>query len=76
MDKRKTILSVGSIALDTLETPNGNRKNLLGGSALYFSIAASVLAPVKLVGVVGEDYPDAGWKIFRSREINTENVEV
>ena len=76
MTKRKTILAVGSIALDTLETPNGNRKDLLGGSASYFSIAASLLAHVKLVGVVGEDYPKAGWKMFQSRGVNLDNVQI
>ena len=76
MNSGKTILAVGSIAIDTLETPNGNRKNILGGSASYFSIAAGLLAPVRLVGVVGEDYPDEGWKMLRSRGINTENVHV
>ena len=76
MDKRKTILAVGSIAIDTLETPNGNRKNLLGGSASYFSVAAGLLAPVKLIGVVGDDYPEEGWQMFKSRGINTDNVHV
>ena len=76
MHSGKTILAVGSIAIDTLETPNGNRKNVLGGSASYFSIAAGLLAPVKLVGVVGEDYPDEGWQMLRSRGINTENVHI
>ena len=76
MNSGKTILAVGSIAIDTLETPNGNRKNILGGSASYFSIAAGLLAPVNLVGVVGEDYPDEGWQMLRSRGINTENVHI
>ena len=47
MDKQKTILAVGSIALDTLETPHGNRQDILGGSATYFSISAGLLAPIK-----------------------------
>ena len=76
MNKRKTILAVGSLAIDTIETPNGNRKGLLGGSASYFSVAAGLLAPVKLVGVVGDDYPEEGWQMFKSRGINTDNVSV
>ena len=76
MAKGKTILAVGSIAIDTLETPNGNRKNLLGGSASYFSVAAGLLAPVKLIGVVGDDYPEEGWHMFKSRGINIDNVHV
>ena len=76
MDNAKTILAVGSIAIDTLETPNGNRKNILGGSASYFSIAAGMFAPVKLVGVVGDDFPKKGWQLFESRQINVDNVSV
>ena len=76
MQDSKEILAVGSIAIDTLETPNGNRDNILGGSATYFSLAAGLLAPVKLVGVVGNDYPETGWNIFKSHNINTDNVQV
>ena len=72
----KTILAVGSIAIDTLQTPNGNRDNVLGGSATYFSLAAGMFAPVKLVGVVGNDYPKAGWQLFKSHNINIDNVQV
>ena len=76
MEECKTILAVGSIAIDTLQTPNGNRDNVLGGSATYFSMAAGLFTSVRLVGVVGEDYPDKGWKIFKSRNINIENIQV
>jgi sugar/nucleoside kinase (ribokinase family) len=51
-----SILVVGSIALDTVETPHGKIDEALGGSALYFCHAASVFAPVNIVGVVGEDF--------------------
>ena len=76
MQEMKTILAVGSIAIDTLQTPNGNRENILGGSATYFAMAASLFAPVKLVGVVGNDYPETGWQLFKSRNINMDNVQV
>ena len=76
MINTKTILGVGSIALDTLETPHGNKKNLLGGSATYFSIAASILAKVKLVGIVGNDFPQMGWDLFQDHQINIDNVSV
>ncbi len=76
MNKQKNILAVGSIAIDTLETPMGNCGDILGGSATYFSVAASMLAPVKLVGVVGNDYPERGWKIFKSRNINIDNIQI
>jgi sugar/nucleoside kinase (ribokinase family) len=76
MNKQKNILAVGSIAIDTLETPMGNCTDVLGGSASYFSVAASMLAPVKVVGVVGNDYPEKGWKMFKSRNINVDNVQI
>ena len=74
MNIYKPILAVGSIALDTLETVNGNRDEILGGSATYFAAAAGLLAPVKLVGVVGNDFPKEGWDLFQSRSINIDNV--
>lgn len=52
-----SLLVVGSIALDTVQTPFGKTEDALGGSAVYFSAAASLFHPVQLVGVVGEDYP-------------------
>ena len=76
MNKQKNILAVGSIAIDTLETPMGSCHDVLGGSASYFSVAASLLAPVKLVGVVGKDFPEKGWEMFKSRSINVDNVQI
>src|SRR5919202_2015173 len=52
-----TALVVGSVALDSVETPFGKAENVLGGSATFFSASASMLTPVQLVGVVGSDYP-------------------
>ena len=52
-----SILCVGSVALDTVETPFGKAERVLGGSAVYFSAAATVFHPVQIVGVVGDDYP-------------------
>jgi sugar/nucleoside kinase (ribokinase family) len=52
-----TVLVVGSVALDSVETPFGRATDVLGGSGTFFSAAASLLAPVQLVGVVGSDYP-------------------
>ena len=51
------LLVVGSVALDSVETPFDKVKDALGGSAVFFSCAASLLTPVQLVGVVGDDYP-------------------
>ncbi len=51
------ILGVGTVALDTVETPAGAVRDAPGGSALYFAAAASLLGPVAVVGVTGEDFP-------------------
>jgi sugar/nucleoside kinase (ribokinase family) len=56
-DAPMTVLVVGSVALDSVETPFGRAENVIGGSATYFASAASHFAPVQLVGIVGDDYP-------------------
>ena len=68
---------VGSVALDDLDGPFGRHPDVLGGSASYFSVAASVLAPgaVKLVAVVGEDFPQAHVDFFSSRGIDVGGLE-
>ena len=53
------LLAVGSVALDSLETPFGRRDDVLGGSASYFSVCASFFGPTRMVAVVGEDFPEA-----------------
>src|SRR4029077_4932031 len=53
------ITVVGSVAFDTIETPIGRAEEVLGGSATHFAVAASFFAPVNLVGVVGDDFPEA-----------------
>jgi sugar/nucleoside kinase (ribokinase family) len=70
------VLVVGSVALDTLETPSGKREEMLGGSATYFSVSCSNFAPVRLVAVVGEDFPPAHLKLLREKGIDTEGLEV
>ena len=52
------VLVVGSMAFDSIETPHGRADRVLGGSAAYFALAAAFFAPVRIVGVVGEDFPD------------------
>lgn len=76
MKQPKPILAVGSIALDDLVTANGSRRNILGGSATYFSLAAALFAPVRLVAVVGKDFPESGWELLKSRNIDISNVQV
>jgi sugar/nucleoside kinase (ribokinase family) len=75
MQTEKNILSVGSLALDTLETPRGNRNKILGGSSTYFAIATSLFAPISLVGVVGDDFPQTAWDLFHSKNVDTQNVQ-
>lgn len=71
----KPILAVGSVALDTIETPNDRQSEILGGSATFFVVAASMFAPVRLVGVVGSDYPDEGWRLLRERDVDVSDVQ-
>ncbi|HUB27144.1 MAG TPA: PfkB family carbohydrate kinase [Tepidisphaeraceae bacterium] len=71
-----SLLVTGSIAIDTVETPFGKREQLIGGSAIYFSYAASFFTPVRLVGVVGEDCPSALLKVFEGREVDASGLEV
>ena len=61
------VLVVGSIALDSVRTPAGEREEALGGSAAYFGVAASPYASVRVVAVVGTDFPDRHLALFRRR---------
>ena len=72
---KNSILVVGSIALDSVKTPFGKITDGLGGSATYFSIAASYFAPVKLVGVVGKDFPPRHVKMLEKHGIDTRGLE-
>jgi len=72
----KSLLVVGSIAMDTLRTPFGEAKDELGGSATFFSTVASFFVPVRLVGVVGEDFPSQFRRAFDSRRIDTAGLVV
>ncbi len=70
------LLVVGSVALDSVETPTDSREDVLGGSAVYFAYAASYFTPVKLVGVVGEDWPVAHTRLLENRKIDTTGLQV
>jgi sugar/nucleoside kinase (ribokinase family) len=70
-----SILIVGSMALDSVRTPVGEVVDALGGAADYSSVAASFFAPVKLVGVVGGDFPPEHLDFLRSRSIDLEGVQ-
>jgi sugar/nucleoside kinase (ribokinase family) len=70
-----SLLVVGSIALDSIFTPFGETADALGGSAIYFSVAGSLLHPVQVVGVVGRDYPVAELDRLATRGIDWSGVE-
>ena len=70
-----SLLVVGSIALDSIFTPFGETADALGGSAVYFSVAGSLLHPVQVVGVVGRDYPIAELEALAPRGIDWSGVE-
>lgn len=69
------LLVVGSVALDSIITPFGTADDALGGSAVYFSVAASLLTGVRIVGVVGDDYPMADLKAIAARGVDISGVE-
>jgi len=67
---------VGSVALDSVETPTEKRDNVLGGSAVFFSYAASFFTSVRLAGAVGEDWPAENTALLQARGIDTEGLQV
>ncbi len=67
---------VGAVALDSVETPSEKRENLLGGSASYFSYAASYFTSVRLVSAVGDDWPHEHTELLQSRNIDTAGLKV
>ncbi len=72
-----SVLVVGSVALDSIETPFGSVKDAVGGSATYISAAASYfVSPVRLVGVVGGDFPREGLVFLERRNIDVEGLEI
>jgi len=70
-----SLLVVGSVALDTIETPRGRAENALGGSATHFALAASLLTKVRLMGFVGEDFPAEHVDLLRKRGIDLTGLE-
>src|SRR6185503_4141726 len=74
--KPASVLAVGSLAFDTIETPAGRAESVLGGSVNYFSIAASFYAPVSVVGVVGDDFPKDHLAWLSKRKIDVSGIKV
>lgn len=70
-----SLLVVGSVAFDAVETPFGKREKMLGGSASHFSLAASFFTDVRIVAIVGGDYTSEEEEVFKSRGIETSDIE-
>src|SRR5687768_6630484 len=70
-----SILVVGTVAIDSIETPTQTRDRVLGGSASHFSYAASFFSPVRLVGVVGDDFPKEHLALLGERPIDLEGLQ-
>jgi len=71
-----SVLIVGSTALDSIKTPKAENPRLLGGSASHAAVAASFFAPVRLVGVVGEDFPKKYLQLYRRHGIDLEGLQM
>src|SRR5580765_8295712 len=71
-----SVLIVGSTALDSIKTPKAENPRLLGGSASHAAVAASFFSPVKLVGVVGKDFPKAYVQLYRRHKIDLEGLQI
>ncbi len=70
-----SLVVTGTIGIDTVITPHGRAEDILGGSAVYFALAASAFTPVRVVGVVGDDFPDAFRSVLTSDRIDLTGLE-
>ena len=70
-----SVLVVGTVAFDSIEAPSGSVERVLGGSASYFALGASFFAPVRIVGVIGEDFPQDYLDLFTQRGIDIEGIK-
>jgi len=70
-----SILVVGTVAFDSIKTPFGKAERCLGGSATYFSVAASFFTAVDLIAVIGDDFTDEDMSVFRGRRINLDGLQ-
>jgi hypothetical protein len=71
-----SVLIVGSTALDSIKTPKAENPRLLGGSASHAAVAASFFSPVKLIGVVGEDFPKKYIQLYRQHKIDLDGLQI
>jgi sugar/nucleoside kinase (ribokinase family) len=70
-----SVLVVGTVAFDSIETPYGSAERVLGGSAAYFALAASLFTPVRVVGVIGRDFPEEYIELFTQRNIDIAGLQ-
>ncbi len=70
-----SLLVVGSVAFDAIESPYGKVDRIVGGAATYFAVAASFFTHVNLVGIVGDDFSEKDGSIFQRRKIDTAGLE-
>src|SRR4249919_1326926 len=70
-----SLLVVGSVAFDAIESPYGKVDRIIGGAATYFAVAASFFSHVNLVGVVGDDFSEKDAALFKGRKIDTLGLE-
>src|SRR5574341_2414967 len=73
--KRMSVLVVGTVAFDSIETPFGSAERILGGSASFFALGASLFAGVRVVGVVGKDFPQDYLDLFSERDIDIAGIK-
>src|ERR1700691_5995256 len=71
-----TVLIVATTALDSIKTPHAENPRLLGGSASHAAVAASFFAPVRMVGIVGEDFPSRYLSLYRKHKIDLEGLQI
>lgn len=76
MIKAEPVLLVGSIALDTIETPSDSRNDILGGSSTYALLAAASGSPVHVVGVVGRDFPEDALQLYRNSSADLTDLRI
>src|SRR6266404_6140745 len=71
-----SVLIVGSTALDSIKTPRAENPRLLGGSASHAAVAASFFAPVRLVGIVGADFPQKYLQLYRRHKVDLDGLQI
>ena len=74
--KNIKLVIVGSIGIDSIETPNAKEKNILGGSASYACVAASFFSNIGMIGVIGSDFPNSFKKLWKNMDINLDGLQI